>query len=156
MIPATFELVEVSPRDGLQNEPGIFSTDNKLELIRRKSASTVLAAYETALGSSEGIKITPQTISEPPIPVSLMLTMNIDLRAANSFDWLRRKFNKSLYLTEFDAIAKEDLRATVEETCEQNIEEYLDHVTMDFTHFFDSHTSSIKSLNGISGSVAAA
>lgn len=29
------ELVEVSPRDGLQNEPGVFATDNKLELIRR-------------------------------------------------------------------------------------------------------------------------
>ncbi len=30
-----FELVEVSPRDGLQNEAGVFSTANKLELIRR-------------------------------------------------------------------------------------------------------------------------
>lgn len=29
------ELVEVSPRDGLQNEPGIVSTENKLELISR-------------------------------------------------------------------------------------------------------------------------
>ncbi len=29
------EIVEVSPRDGLQNEPGLFSTENKLELIRR-------------------------------------------------------------------------------------------------------------------------
>lgn len=29
------ELVEVSPRDGLQNEPEIVSTENKLELIRR-------------------------------------------------------------------------------------------------------------------------
>ncbi|MEM1092156.1 MAG: hydroxymethylglutaryl-CoA lyase [Pseudomonadota bacterium] len=41
MIPATFELVEVSPRDGLQNEPGIFSTDNKLELIRRALAAGI-------------------------------------------------------------------------------------------------------------------
>jgi len=31
----TFELVEVSPRDGLQNEPGVFSTANKLALIQR-------------------------------------------------------------------------------------------------------------------------
>ena len=29
------ELVEVSPRDGLQNEPDIVSTENKLDLIRR-------------------------------------------------------------------------------------------------------------------------
>ncbi|WP_395644417.1 hydroxymethylglutaryl-CoA lyase [Terricaulis sp.] len=29
------ELVEVSPRDGLQNEPDVVSTENKLELIRR-------------------------------------------------------------------------------------------------------------------------
>jgi len=29
------ELVEVSPRDGLQNEPGIVSTENKLALIER-------------------------------------------------------------------------------------------------------------------------
>ncbi|MEM9533641.1 MAG: hydroxymethylglutaryl-CoA lyase [Pseudomonadota bacterium] len=32
---AAFELVEVSPRDGLQNEPGVFSTEDKLELINR-------------------------------------------------------------------------------------------------------------------------
>ena len=29
------ELVEVSPRDGLQNEPDVVSTANKLELINR-------------------------------------------------------------------------------------------------------------------------
>jgi len=132
------------------------ATAKKLELIRRKTSSTVLEAYQTALGSNEGIKISPQPISEPPIPVSLMRTMNIDLRASNSFEWLKRKFNKSIYLDEFDAIAKEDLRSTVEETCEQNIEEYLDSILMDFSHFFDSHTTTIKSLKGISGSDAAA
>jgi len=29
------ELLEVSPRDGLQNEPRTLSTDDKLELVRR-------------------------------------------------------------------------------------------------------------------------
>src|SRR5690606_3252531 len=29
------ELVEVSPRDGLQNEPRILPTDDKVELVRR-------------------------------------------------------------------------------------------------------------------------
>ena len=31
----TIELVEVSPRDGLQNEPRILSTEDKVELVRR-------------------------------------------------------------------------------------------------------------------------
>ena len=35
------ELVEVSPRDGLQNEPEILSTGVKLELIRRAVAAGV-------------------------------------------------------------------------------------------------------------------
>ena len=35
MIPKCIELVEVGPRDGLQNEPDIISTEDKLALIRR-------------------------------------------------------------------------------------------------------------------------
>jgi hydroxymethylglutaryl-CoA lyase len=35
MAPAHIELVEVGPRDGLQNEPDIIGTDTKLELIGR-------------------------------------------------------------------------------------------------------------------------
>lgn len=35
MSPANIELVEVGPRDGLQNEPDIITTDVKLELISR-------------------------------------------------------------------------------------------------------------------------
>lgn len=33
------ELVEVSARDGLQNEPGVFPTEAKIELIRRSAAA---------------------------------------------------------------------------------------------------------------------
>ena len=40
-VPVSAELVEVSPRDGLQNEPQILSTPAKLELIRRALASGV-------------------------------------------------------------------------------------------------------------------
>ncbi len=39
--PARIEIVEVSARDGLQNEPGIFSTANKIELIHRAIAAGV-------------------------------------------------------------------------------------------------------------------
>jgi hydroxymethylglutaryl-CoA lyase len=35
MAPASIELVEVGPRDGLQNEPDIIGTDTKLDLIGR-------------------------------------------------------------------------------------------------------------------------
>ncbi|MFK7993081.1 MAG: hydroxymethylglutaryl-CoA lyase [Granulosicoccus sp.] len=35
------EIVEVSPRDGIQNEPAILSTEDKVELIRRAVASGV-------------------------------------------------------------------------------------------------------------------
>jgi isopropylmalate/homocitrate/citramalate synthase len=41
MSPRRIELVEVSPRDGLQNEPEILSTEVKLELIRRAVAAGV-------------------------------------------------------------------------------------------------------------------
>lgn len=37
----SIEIVEVSPRDGLQNEPGVFPTAAKLELIHRAIASGV-------------------------------------------------------------------------------------------------------------------
>ena len=41
MLGRRIELVEVSPRDGLQNEPEILSTEVKLELIRRAVAAGV-------------------------------------------------------------------------------------------------------------------
>ena len=34
-IPQTIELIEVGPRDGLQNEPVVISTESKLKLIRQ-------------------------------------------------------------------------------------------------------------------------
>ena len=39
MLPQRVELIEVSPRDGLQNEPEILSTDDKIALIGRAAAA---------------------------------------------------------------------------------------------------------------------
>ena len=41
MAPRSIELIEVSPRDGLQNEPEILSTETKVELINRAVAAGV-------------------------------------------------------------------------------------------------------------------
>ena len=41
MSPRRIEIVEVSPRDGLQNEPELLSTDTKLELIDRAVAAGI-------------------------------------------------------------------------------------------------------------------
>ncbi|MDR7076099.1 hydroxymethylglutaryl-CoA lyase [Neobacillus niacini] len=46
-IPKKIELIEVGPRDGLQNEPKPISTENKKELIR-KLAKTGISRMETA------------------------------------------------------------------------------------------------------------
>ena len=40
-MPKKIEIVEVSPRDGIQNEPTILSTDEKLELVRRAVSAGV-------------------------------------------------------------------------------------------------------------------
>jgi hydroxymethylglutaryl-CoA lyase len=39
MLPQRVELIEVSPRDGLQNEPEVLSTDDKIALIGRAAAA---------------------------------------------------------------------------------------------------------------------
>jgi hydroxymethylglutaryl-CoA lyase len=41
MLPTAVTLVEVGPRDGLQNEPVLFSTEDKVEFIRRAVAAGV-------------------------------------------------------------------------------------------------------------------
>ncbi|MEO9787911.1 MAG: hydroxymethylglutaryl-CoA lyase, partial [Aurantimonas coralicida] len=38
-LPAKVRIVEVGPRDGLQNEPNYLPTDQKIELVRRLAAA---------------------------------------------------------------------------------------------------------------------
>ena len=41
MTPGRVEIVEVSPRDGLQNEPELLGTEDKVELITRAIAAGI-------------------------------------------------------------------------------------------------------------------
>ncbi len=107
----------------------------------------VSSAYDAAIGSGSGIKVAPHPVSEPPMPLSLMRTMSIDMRASSSIEWLRRKLDKSVYLEQFEAIATDDLRHTVNETCQDNIDNYIDLLLSDFMAIFDEHIASVEALS---------
>lgn len=106
----------------------------------------VQEAYQRVLGTTNGIGITPQPIPDAPVPLSLMRTMSVDLRASSSFEWLRRKLDKSVYLDQFEAIANEDMRSSAEEICDINIAEYLRLVAESLTEFLDEHSKTIRSF----------
>ena len=55
MIPAKVRLVEVGPRDGLQNEPGEVPLEVKLELIERLAAAGLPAVEATAFVSPKWV-----------------------------------------------------------------------------------------------------
>lgn len=55
MMPARVRLVEVGPRDGLQNEPAIVSTEVKLELIRRLADAGLRHIEATAFVSAKRV-----------------------------------------------------------------------------------------------------
>ncbi len=106
----------------------------------------VVEAYQKVLNSTDGMRITPQPIPAPPIPLSLMRTMSIDLRANSSLEWLRRKLDKSVYIEQFNAISNADLAQTVEETCEQIVETYIAGVGADLMNFLREHAQTIEAL----------
>ncbi len=56
-LPATVKIVEVSPRDGLQNEPGAVATELKIELIDRLAGAGI---KEIEAGSFVSAKWVPQ------------------------------------------------------------------------------------------------
>jgi hydroxymethylglutaryl-CoA lyase len=55
MIPAKAKIVEVGPRDGLQNEPGVVPTQVKVELIERLAQAGLPAVEATAFVSPKWI-----------------------------------------------------------------------------------------------------
>lgn len=103
-------------------------------------------AYETALGSADNMRISPLQMHEVPMPVSLMRTMNIDLRASNSLEWFRRRFDKSIYLDQLAATIAEDSRTVVVEACEDGITDYLADARTAFATVIDGH---LETLGGI-------
>lgn len=107
---------------------------------------TVASAYHMVLNQTDGIRITPQPIPTPPIPMSLMRTMSIDMRASSSLEWLRRKLDKSVYLDQFDAISNGDLVQTVEETCDDIIETYLSGLSAELIAFLKEHMQTIEAF----------
>src|SRR5436189_6301392 len=54
-VPAFVRLVEVGPRDGLQNEPGEVPTDVKIELIERLAGAGLPAVEATAFVSPKWV-----------------------------------------------------------------------------------------------------
>ncbi len=125
-----------------------YSADT-LTFLRRlsdKIVTNVSKSYSIALNSDEVPRITPQPVQEPPIPLSLMRTMSIDLRSTGSMDWFRRKFNKSVYIDQFREISNEDLHSTIKETCEDVVESYLLKVSGDLVAFLEEHQNTIESF----------
>src|SRR5213080_4639061 len=55
MIPAKVRIVEVGPRDGLQNEPGDVPTAAKIELIERLAEAGLPAVEATAFVSPKWV-----------------------------------------------------------------------------------------------------
>ena len=53
--PKNVRIVEVGPRDGLQNEPQTVRTENKIELIRRLAASGLKTIEATAFVSPKWV-----------------------------------------------------------------------------------------------------
>lgn len=114
--------------------------------LNEKLIQNVMEAYQKVLSSTDGVRITPHPIPAPPIPLSLMRTMSIDLRANSSLEWLRQKLDKSVYLEQFEAISSADLIQTVDETCDDIIETYLSKVGADLMNFIKEHGETIEAF----------
>ncbi|MEM8978689.1 MAG: dynamin family protein [Pseudomonadota bacterium] len=112
--------------------------------MSQNMARVVDQAYSIALGSHRGVKITPLPVSEPPVPLTLMRTMSIDLRAGSSIEWIKRKLDKSVYVKQFEDITKQDFRTNVDETCADNVEVYMDLVGSELLNFLDDHRRTIE------------
>ena len=118
------ELVEVSPRDGLQNEPTILSTDDKTSLIRRAEAAGV---RRIEVASFVKPRLVPQMADAeaviaalPPRPGVVRIGLVLNLRGAEralatAIDEL------GAVCAATDAFGKANQgkpsQATVEETC---------------------------------------
>src|SRR5690625_7275817 len=55
MLPAIVTIVEVGPRDGLQNEPHTIATETKIELIQRLAAAGLPVVEATAFVSPKWV-----------------------------------------------------------------------------------------------------
>jgi hydroxymethylglutaryl-CoA lyase len=82
VVPLTVEVVEVGPRDGLQNEPEVLSTEQKAELVRRavaagarrvEVASFVNPARVPQLADAEAVL---EAVSDVPDLVTSGLVLN--------------------------------------------------------------------------------
>jgi len=118
------ELVEVSPRDGLQNEPTILSTDDKTSLIKRAEAAGV---RRIEVASFVNPRLVPQMADAeaviaalPPRPGVVRIGLVLNLRGAEralatAIDEL------GAVCAATDAFGKANQgkpsQATVEETC---------------------------------------
>lgn len=124
----------------------VTETETVLAALQDRILEMLNEAYEAALGSSEGLRISGLPTQELPIPVSLMRTMSIDLRASSSLEWLRRKLDKSIYLEQLGAIASDDMRSTVAETCEGAIEPFFVRVAEEVIALLDTHRETIAAF----------
>ncbi|MEM6408840.1 MAG: dynamin family protein [Pseudomonadota bacterium] len=135
-------------RDELNAAYDAYSADTVtfLQRLSAKIVTNVSKAYSLALNSDDIPRITPQPIPEPPLPLSLMRTMSVDLRAKSSMDWLRRRLSKSVYIDQFLEISNDDLHATISETCDDVVETYLVKITADLRAFLEEHHTTIESF----------
>ncbi|MEM6939105.1 MAG: dynamin family protein [Pseudomonadota bacterium] len=138
--------------EGLRSElNGIYAeytqeTMRGVNSINAQLISLINEAYTSALGTAEGLRITPLTIPDVPIPLALMRTMSIDMRASSSLEWLRRKLDKAIYSEQLASIASADLRSTVHEICADAVEPYFEKTTQAFQDLLKDHRETISAL----------
>jgi len=83
MIPSQVKIVEVGPRDGLQNEKGVVPTETKIELIERLADAGLRAIEATSFVSPKWVPqmadnaAVMQGISKHPATVYPVLTPNL-------------------------------------------------------------------------------
>lgn len=124
----------------------VAKAEDFLAALNKRVVKEVAGAYGKALGGTDKIRITSLPVPNLPLPVSLMRTMSIDLRASSSLEWLRRKLDKSIYIEQFEATLSEDSKTVVTEACQEGIYDYFVNVQEQFELLLDEHFETIDGI----------
>ena len=91
--------------------------------------------------------ITAPSLSPPGIPLSLMRTLTVDLSSGIMSGWIKRKLNRSGYLTKFEELALADMRDTLEEIEKDNLATYYQQSLKAMDEFLADHLAPLTQLS---------
>ena len=90
------EIVEVGPRDGLQNEKALLSPEDKAELIRRSTAAGLRRVESVSFVSSKAVpqmaaaeEVMARTERVPVLVTAAWSSTPVDSRAPSRPEWTR-------------------------------------------------------------------